>query len=86
MDLKKSRKQIGSNILHRRIDLGLKQKQVAQVIGVSKFTMSRIERGLSSVPLETAPSLVKFLELGSDVDILLAPPSEAWGNCQKDYT
>lgn len=79
MNDRATRRIIGRNLKNRREDLGVTQKAVASEAGLSRTTLWKIERGRSSLPLESAPALLKFLDLGEDPLVLLAPISRPWG-------
>lgn len=52
---------IGANIKSRRIALGMKAETLAREIGVSKATLSLIENGKSSVPVDRLNSIAEKL-------------------------
>jgi transcriptional regulator with XRE-family HTH domain len=54
---------IGDHLQHRRIELGLSQREVAEAIGVSRQLYARYERGLSRISSETLKKLSKFLRV-----------------------
>lgn len=74
-----ARRIIGRNLKNRREDLGVTQKAVASEAGLSRTTLWKIECGRSSLPLESTPALLKFLDLGEDPLVLLAPIPRPWG-------
>ena len=67
----KELKTLGDHIRKRRLDLGLLQRQVAQLIGVSEATIWNWERHESSPQIHVLPRVIKFL--GYDP----FPPSES---------
>ncbi|ESA39090.1 hypothetical protein N836_28865 [Leptolyngbya sp. Heron Island J] len=79
MNPREQRRLIGRNLKLRRLDLGFTKKAVADAAGVNIKTVTRIENGQSSLPLECAPSVVKFLDLGEDIQVLLSPLPRPWG-------
>ncbi len=74
-----TRRIIGRNLKNRREDLGVTQKAVAVEAGLSRTTLWKIERGRSSLPLESTPAVLKFLDLGEDPLVLLQPIPRSWG-------
>ncbi|WID94273.1 helix-turn-helix domain-containing protein [Bosea vestrisii] len=54
---------IGHHLRHRRIELGLSQREVAEAIGVSRQLYARYERGLSRIGQGTLNKLSKFLRV-----------------------
>ena len=79
MNQREQRRLIGRKLKLRRLDLGFTKKAVADAVGLNTKTVTRIERGQSSLPLESAPNVVKFLDLGEDIQVLLAPLPKSWG-------
>ncbi|NEQ52937.1 MAG: helix-turn-helix transcriptional regulator [Leptolyngbya sp. SIO3F4] len=79
MNNRETRRTVGRNLKARREDLGISQKAVAIEAGVSRTTLWKIERGRSSLPLESTPAVLKFLDLGDDPLILLSPIRRVWG-------
>lgn len=61
MSLRTDRTVIGRNMRLRRQDLDLSQTEVAKQIGLNRKTLGEIERGRSSLPLESAVIAVKVL-------------------------
>ena len=76
--MREQRRLIGRNLKLRRIDLGINKKAVADVAGINIKTLTKIENGQSSLPLESAPEVVKFLDLGEDIRVLLSPFPKQW--------
>ena len=79
MSMRDTRRIIGKNLKARREDLGVSQKSVADKAGLSRTTLWKIECGRSSLPLEAAPAILKYLDLGEDPLVLLAPIRRTWG-------
>jgi transcriptional regulator with XRE-family HTH domain len=52
---------IGRNIAKTRRQRGWSQLELAQMMGIDKMTISRIERGLSNFAIGTLESLAKIL-------------------------
>jgi len=52
---------IGEHILKRRLDLGLRQKDVANMIEVSEFTIRNWERGTNEPDVRHIPAIMHFL-------------------------
>lgn len=79
MNMRETRRIIGRNLKARRQDLEVSQKEVATHAGISRTTLWKIENGRSSLPLESAPAVLKFLDLGEDPLVLLKPIERTWG-------
>ena len=62
------------NIRSLRIDRGLTQKQVAEVLGVSQNTYSQYEIGVLNYPVEALMKLADFYDVS--VDYLLGRTGE----------
>lgn len=54
---------VGRHLQHRRLELGMTQKTVAQHIGVESSAISSWELGRGSVPPERYEALAEFLEM-----------------------
>jgi transcriptional regulator with XRE-family HTH domain len=54
---------IGERILKRRLELGLLQKDVAEMLGVSPWTILNWEKGKTSPPLRLISSVRGFLDI-----------------------
>jgi transcriptional regulator with XRE-family HTH domain len=52
---------LGEHIRKRRLDLALTQKQVAERLGVNPWTVLNWEKGHTEPPIESIPSIVRFL-------------------------
>lgn len=52
---------IGDHIRKRRLDLGLLQKEVAERLGVTKWTIRNWELGWSAPAIRCIPEIVRFL-------------------------
>lgn len=52
---------IGEHILRRRLELGLYQKDVAKLFGVTLFTVINWEKGRTEPTVSNIPSLIQFL-------------------------
>jgi HTH-type transcriptional regulator/antitoxin HipB len=63
MHITRSTKQLGVHIRNERIDRGLSQQELADLIGTGQKTISRIENGNEGTKLETIFSIVSALEL-----------------------
>lgn len=59
MDLKKNR--IGENIKYYRQQRGLKQQDLAQKVGITASTLSKIEYDGGSIKLDTLSEIAKVL-------------------------
>ena len=79
MNTRETRRIIGRNLKNRREDLEKTQKAVATEAGISRTTLWKIENGRSSLPLESTPAVLKFLDLGNDPLVLLKPIPRLWG-------
>ncbi|EKU98112.1 putative transcriptional regulator [Leptolyngbya sp. PCC 7375] len=79
MNMRETRRIIGNNLKARRKDLGVTMRQVAQAGGIGRTTLWKIECGRSSLPLESTPAVLKFLDLGEDPLVLLTPSRRKWG-------
>jgi transcriptional regulator with XRE-family HTH domain len=62
---------IGEHIKRRRLEMGLYQKDVAKLLGVTEYTIINWEKGRTEPTVSNIPSLVRFL--GYDP----APPEPA---------
>jgi len=54
-------KTLGDHLRKKRLDLGLLQKDVAKILGVSKDTVCNWENNRTSPSLRSIPRIVKFL-------------------------
>lgn len=52
---------IGEHIKRRRLELGLYQKDVAKLFGITLFTIINWEKGRTTPTVKFIPSLVQFL-------------------------
>ena len=84
MNMRDTRRIIGKNLKARRQDLGVTMRQVAQAGGIGRTTLWKIESGRSSLPLESTPAVLKFLDLGEDPLVLLTPIRREWGKGMLD--
>lgn len=57
----KELKSLGDHIRSRRIDLGLFQSQVADLIGVCPLTITNWEGNASQPPVQYIPAIIRFL-------------------------
>jgi len=57
---------LGERVKNKRIDLGMKQTELAQKIGISSGAMSGIESGKKDVSRETIAKISKALEISTD--------------------
>lgn len=62
---------IGEHIKRRRLELGLYQKDVAKLLGVTEYTIINWEKGRTEPTVSNIPALIQFL--GYDP----APPEHA---------
>lgn len=60
---------LGKRIRERRLELHLSQEEVAEMAGISAYTVGRIESGRMAMSVGTFKKLVQAL--GADVDALL---------------
>jgi transcriptional regulator with XRE-family HTH domain len=58
----KELKTLGDHIRRRRLDLGLLQRQVAQLISVDVMTICNWERNESKPQIQFIPAIIKFLD------------------------
>jgi len=54
-------KTLGEHLKKRRIELGLFQKQAAELLGVSASTVLNWEKGKTEPPIESIPVILEFL-------------------------
>jgi len=59
--------ELGRVIRERRDELGLTQEQVADVIGVNRRVVNRLEKGTGTVRLEIAMGVIR--SLGLDLEL-----------------
>jgi transcriptional regulator with XRE-family HTH domain len=52
---------IGKHILRRRLELGLYQREVAELFGVTEYTVLNWEKGRTEPTVRNIPFLVEFL-------------------------
>jgi len=57
----KELKSLGDHIRARRLDLGLFQSQVAELIGVCPLTITNWEGNASQPPVQYMPAIIRFL-------------------------
>lgn len=62
-------KELGELIKHRRNVLGLTVRGLSELVGVSKTTISEIERGLRNPTFEVLQNIFKYLNLEMTVEI-----------------
>ena len=60
---------LGKTIKHRREILGLTIRDLADLAGMSKTTISKIERGVSNPTFEVLKSIFEYLNLEIKVEI-----------------
>lgn len=60
--VKKRRQRLGRFIKDRRESMSLRMDQVADTIGVSRWTYAAMEAGKTSVPAELLPPLAEILQ------------------------
>ena len=65
--LKEKYKIVGLNIAYHRKLRGLSQMQLAEMTGISRTHMSRIETAECAVSLDVMFKIAESLEVGSDV-------------------
>ena len=61
-------KTLGDHILTRRLDLGLLQKDVAEIIGVTKSTVCYWENGRTEPEFWHLPKIVEFLGYAPEME------------------
>ncbi len=59
-------KQIGDRIKNKRIELGLTQEKLAEMVGVSDTYVGAIERATSKCSIETLTKIAKVLNMNMD--------------------
>ena len=52
---------LGEHVRKRRLDLRLTQKQAAERLGVSPWTVLNWEKGRTEPPIESMPAIIRFL-------------------------
>lgn len=57
---------IGKRIADLRIDEGISQRQLAEILNINKHSVSSYERGKSAPPYEIIIELAKHLEVSTD--------------------
>jgi transcriptional regulator with XRE-family HTH domain len=63
------REELGKLINHRRKVLGLTIRDLAELTGMSKTTISQIERGIGNPTFEVLQSIFEYLNLEITVEI-----------------
>lgn len=66
MDSKSTQKILGSRIMQRRKELGIKQSELAEKLGISDNQISNIENGKSFPKLNNFISLCNILNCNAD--------------------
>jgi len=61
--------ELGKTIKHRREILGLTIRDLADLAGISKTTISQIERGISNPTFEILQNIFEYLNLEIKVEI-----------------
>ena len=61
--------EIGKLIKHRREVLGLTIRDLAELTGMSKTTISQIERGIGNPTFEALQNIFEFLNLEIKVEV-----------------
>lgn len=61
--------ELGKLIKHRRKVLGLTIRELAELAGMSKTTISQIERGASNPTLEVLQDIFEYLNLEIKVEV-----------------
>ncbi len=62
-------KELGSALKQRRKDLGITQPHLAEIAGISKNTLYKLERGESNPSWEIVLKLMNVLGLAMQIDI-----------------
>ena len=62
-------KELGSALKQRRKDLGITQPHLAEIAGISKNTLYKLERGESNPSWEIVLKLMDVLGLAMQIDI-----------------
>ncbi len=63
------KKEIGEIIKRRRMVLGLTIRDLADLTGISKTTISEIERGVKNPTLEVLQNIFEYLNLEIQVEV-----------------
>lgn len=63
------REELGKLIKHRRKVLGLTIRELADLTGMSKTTISQIERGIGNPTFEVLQNIFKYLNLEIKVEV-----------------
>ena len=61
--------ELGKTIKHRREILGLTIRDLAELAGMSKTTISQIERGISNPTFEVLQNIFEYLNLEIKVEV-----------------
>ena len=61
--------ELGKTIKHRRETLGLTIRDLADLAGMSKTTISQIERGISNPTFEILQNIFEYLNLEIKVEV-----------------
>lgn len=67
-------KAIGLSIKGYRIKADLTQQDIADLAGVSKTTITRLETGEGNISLSTLVSIMKILKISNHLDLIFSPP------------
>jgi len=63
------KEELGKTIKHRREVLGLTIRDLADLAGMSKTTISQIERGISNPTFEVLQNIFEYLNLEIKVEV-----------------
>ena len=63
------KKELGEIIKNRRVVLGLTIRDLADLTGISKTTISELERGVTNPTLEVLQNIFEYLNLEIKVEV-----------------
>lgn len=68
-------KEIGRRIAYLRISSRIKQEELAQKAGLSRYALSRLENGAGGIHLESFMSILRCLNVLNKISLVLPPPT-----------
>jgi transcriptional regulator with XRE-family HTH domain len=68
-------KEIGRRIAYLRINARLKQEELAEKAGLSRYALSRLENGAGGIRLDSFLSVLRCLNVLNKLSLVLPPPT-----------
>ena len=68
-------KEIGQRIAYLRISARMKQEELAEKAGLSRYALSRLENGAGGIRLDSFLSVLRCLNVLNKLSLVLPPPT-----------